>query len=222
MPGFSRMWNGCNCDMFRFKSQLAAKKMYNSRQIIWPFPVILLFPWARSWYCLIKCTKNINILRPFWGQLLIPIVAKSCHNLLKLPKVANSCQKLPQSVEELMESWQNVQGCPFRLLTKCFPDKTSNMNPSWQNVQGCQAILTKCHPDKMSSWQNVCWPNFSPISWKSRGERNMKISFSQLREKNLSYFSSRISRDRDSCKCLSNPCSKINVTNYACNYVYNY
>ena len=92
--------------------------------------------------------------------------AKSCQ---KLPQSAKSCQKLPQSVEELMESWQNVQGWPFRLLTKCLPDKTSHMNPSWQNVQGRQAkswqnvqgrqaILTKCHPDNMSSWQNVCWP----------------------------------------------------------------
>ena len=30
----------------------------------------------------------------------------------------------------------------------------------------------------------------------------MKISFSRAREKNLSHFSSRISRDRDSCQCL--------------------
>ena len=40
-------------------------------------------------------------------------------------------------------------------------------------------------------------------SWKSRGERDMKISFSRAREKNLIHFSSRISRDRDSCQCLS-------------------
>ena len=31
----------------------------------------------------------------------------------------------------------------------------------------------------------------------------MKISFSRAREKNLSHFSSRISRDRDSCQCLA-------------------
>ena len=31
----------------------------------------------------------------------------------------------------------------------------------------------------------------------------MKISFSRAREKNLNHFSSRISRDRDSCQCLS-------------------
>ena len=31
----------------------------------------------------------------------------------------------------------------------------------------------------------------------------MKISFSRAREKNLSHFSSRISRDRDSCQCLT-------------------
>ena len=31
----------------------------------------------------------------------------------------------------------------------------------------------------------------------------MKISFSRAREKNLSNFSSRISRDRDSCQCLT-------------------
>ena len=37
---------------------------------------------------------------------------------------------------------------------------------------------------------------------KSRGERDMKISFSRAREKNLNHFSSRISRDRDSCQCL--------------------
>ena len=30
----------------------------------------------------------------------------------------------------------------------------------------------------------------------------MKISFSRAREKNLNHFSSRISRDRDSCQCL--------------------
>ena len=33
----------------------------------------------------------------------------------------------------------------------------------------------------------------------------MKISFSRAREKNLSHFSSRISRDRDSCQCLLAP-----------------
>ena len=44
--------------------------------------------------------------------------------------------------------------------------------------------------------------NFSSISWKSRGERDMKISFCDPREKNFSHFSSRISRDRDSCQCL--------------------
>ena len=44
--------------------------------------------------------------------------------------------------------------------------------------------------------------NFSTNSWKSRGERDMKISFSRAREKNLNHFSSRISRDRDSCQCL--------------------
>ena len=59
VPGFSQMWNVCNCVIFRFKSQLAEEKMYNSRQIIWPFPVILLFPWARSRYCLIKVQRKI-------------------------------------------------------------------------------------------------------------------------------------------------------------------
>ena len=44
--------------------------------------------------------------------------------------------------------------------------------------------------------------NFSSDSWKSRGEWDMEISFSQAREKNLGHFSSRISRDRDSCQCL--------------------
>ena len=44
---------------------------------------------------------------------------------------------------------------------------------------------------------------FPPDSWKSRGERDMKISFSRAREKNLNHFSSRISRDRDSCQCLN-------------------
>ena len=39
-------------------------------------------------------------------------------------------------------------------------------------------------------------------SWKSRGERDMKIHFSSSREKTRSYFSSRISRDWDSCQGL--------------------
>ena len=39
-------------------------------------------------------------------------------------------------------------------------------------------------------------------SWNSRGERDMKIHFSSLRGKTVSHFSSRISRDRDSCQCL--------------------
>ena len=43
---------------------------------------------------------------------------------------------------------------------------------------------------------------------KSRGERDMKISFSWAREKNLNNFSSRISRDRDSCQCLKSSCDK--------------
>ena len=40
-------------------------------------------------------------------------------------------------------------------------------------------------------------------SWKSRGERDMKIHFSSSRGKTKSNFSSRISRDRDSCQGLS-------------------
>ena len=49
--------------------------------------------------------------------------------------------------------------------------------------------------------------NFSSDSWKSRVERDIKISFSRAREKNLSHFSSRISRDRDSCQCLGSTSS---------------
>ena len=51
---------------------------------------------------------------------------------------------------------------------------------------------------KIESRKRNCFSD----SWKSRGERDMKISFSRAREKNLSHFSSRISRDRDSCQCL--------------------
>ena len=39
-------------------------------------------------------------------------------------------------------------------------------------------------------------------SWKSRGERVLKIHFSSSRGKTKSNFSSRISRDRDSCQGL--------------------
>ena len=39
-------------------------------------------------------------------------------------------------------------------------------------------------------------------SWKSRREREMKIQFSSSREKNMSHFFSRFSRDRDSCQWL--------------------
>ena len=44
--------------------------------------------------------------------------------------------------------------------------------------------------------------NVFSTSWKSRGERDMKIHFSSWREKTKSNFSLRDSRDRDSCQGL--------------------
>ena len=41
--------------------------MYNSSQIIWHFPVILLFPWACSWYLFNKMYKKIYFR---WRALL--------------------------------------------------------------------------------------------------------------------------------------------------------
>ena len=41
----------------------------------------------------------------------------------------------------------------------------------------------------------------------------MKISFSRAREKNLNHFSSRISRDRDSCQCLGHMVKNIYLSN---------
>ena len=42
-------------------------------------------------------------------------------------------------------------------------------------------------------------------SWKSRGERDMKFHFSSSRGETKNNFSSRISRDRDSCQGLLTP-----------------
>ena len=54
----------------------------------------------------------------------------------------------------------------------------------------CNLCLTQCQDEVRNQ------------SCKSRGERDMKFSFSRVREKNPNHFSSRLSRDRDSWQCL--------------------
>ena len=50
----------------------------------------------------------------------------------------------------------------------------------------------------------------------------MEISFSQAREKNLGHFSSRISRDRDSCQCLSQDANILHKILEPAFAIYNY
>ena len=113
VPGFSRMWNGCNCDMFRFKSQLAAKKMYNSRQIIWPFPVILLFPWARSWYLFNKSIKKSLWWKHF--DILARLISETWQVYSTDSLKKSSSKAIPRS-QTKVTFWPNPIGFPF--LTK--------------------------------------------------------------------------------------------------------
>ena len=51
---------------------------------------------------------------------------------------------------------------------------------------------------KFEKWTRIWFSN----SWKSRRKREMKVQFSRSREKKMSNFSRRFSRDRDSCHRL--------------------
>ena len=78
--------------------------------------------------------------------------------------------------------------------------KSLKLRGKWEIVL---QILENREKKGKSQYKNlVSWEDVFSKSWKSRGERDMKIHFSSQRGKTNSKFSSRISRDRDSCQGL--------------------